>query len=186
MTESDTESKDDKAATQREETPPGEKKKKTFWETVPGILAGIAGVLTAIGGLITVLVTIGVLSKPPEPTPTPTPVPLTEMRVIKTAPELGAVDVDPALEEIVITFSQPVMQGSYSFVAHPELGETPETTGDPHFPDLRTCVLPVRLEAGKTYAIGINGPDHRNFVSLNDETITAEPYVLVFATAPSR
>jgi len=154
------------------------KKKKSFWATLPGI----AGVFTAIGGLITVLVTIGVFSPPPEPTPTP--VPLTELRVISTVPGLGATDVDPALEEIVITFSQPVMKGRYSFIIHPDLGEYPEVTGDPFFPGLQTCILPVKLEPGKTYAIGINSPDHKNFVSLADETLSAEPYILIFSTAP--
>jgi hypothetical protein len=63
----------------------------------------------------------------------------------------------------VVTFSQPVMSGRYSFITHPDLGEYPEVTGDPFFPDLQTCTLPVKLEPGKTYAIGINGPDHKNF-----------------------
>jgi hypothetical protein len=172
------------AAAPSEKTAEGKTKKKTFWETAPGILTGIAGIFTAIGGLITVLVTIGVFSPPPEPTPTPTPVPLTELRVTSTVPGLGATDVDPTLEEIVITFSQPIMKGRYSFIIHSDLGEYPEVTGDPSFPDLQTCTLPVKLEPGKTYAIGINSPDHKNFVSLADETLSAEPYVLVFSTAP--
>jgi hypothetical protein len=173
----------------KETTPPtekaadGETKKKSFWETLPGILTGIAGIFTAIGGLITVLVTVGVFSPPPEPTSTPTPVPLTELRVISTEPELGATDVDPSITEIVIVFSQPIRQ-SYSFVKHVDLGEFPEMTDDPTFPDMQTCTLPVQLEPGKTYAIGINSPDHKNFVSLADETLSAEPYVLVFSTAP--
>jgi hypothetical protein len=135
--------------------------------------------------LITVLVTIGVFSPPPEPTPTPTPVPLTELRVISTMPELGATDVDPAITEVVVVFSQPIRQ-SYSFVKHVDLGEFPEMTGDPSFPDMQTCTLPVRLEPGRTYAVGINSPDHENFISLADETLTAEPYVLVFSTAPAQ
>jgi hypothetical protein len=187
MTESSTkEAKDTQAIAPGEKTAEGGTKKKGFWETVPGILTGIAGIFTAIGGLITVLVTIGVFSPPPEPTSTPTPVPLTELRVTSTVPELGAADVDPALGEIVVTFSQPIMKGRYSFIIHPDLGEYPEVTGDPSFPDLQTCTLPVKLEPGKTYAIGINGPDHRNFVSLADETLSAEPYILVFSTAPAQ
>jgi RNA polymerase sigma-70 factor (ECF subfamily) len=185
MPENDAKEKD------QEETPPTEAakdeetKKKTFWETVPGILTGIAGVFTAIGGLITVLVTIGVFSPPPEPTPTPTAVPPTELRVISTVPELGATDVDPTVTEVVIVFSQPIRQ-SYSFVEHVDLGEFPEMTSDPVFPDIKTCTLPVKLEPGKTYAIGINSPDHKNFVSLADETLSAEPYTLVFSTAPTQ
>ncbi|MBU0960767.1 MAG: hypothetical protein KKH60_04510 [Proteobacteria bacterium] len=34
---------------------------KSFWTTLPGILSGIAGVITAIGGLLAILYSIGVL-----------------------------------------------------------------------------------------------------------------------------
>ena len=48
----------------------------------------------------------------------------------------------------------------------------------------RTCVLPVKLERGTAYGIGINSPDHKGFVSAADERVAAEPYNLRFATAP--
>ena len=43
-----------------------------------------------------------------------------------------------------------------------------------------TCVLPVKLEAGKSYAIWLNRAQHQNF---QDEAgRKAVPYLLVFGT----
>jgi len=40
----------------------------------------------------------------------------------------------------------------------------PESAGEPHYlPDRRTCVIPVKLEPGKTYVMGINGGRFNNF-----------------------
>lgn len=41
-------------------------KNKSFWETIPGILTGIAAILTAIGSLIATLVTVGVIQINPK------------------------------------------------------------------------------------------------------------------------
>ena len=158
------------------------KQNKRFFETLPGILTGAAGVVTAIGGLITVLAATGICGSRLVATPAPADAPATELRVVSTIPGNGARDVAPALTEITIVFSDPVAADSYSFTDHPDLGELPDITGDPRFPDDRTCVLPVRLEPGKTYAIGVNSPTHRNFVSATDESIAAEPYQIVFST----
>jgi len=46
---------------------------KSFWSTLPGILTGIAAILTAIGGLIIALNAAGIISISPDATPTPTP-----------------------------------------------------------------------------------------------------------------
>jgi hypothetical protein len=45
-----------------------EKKEKSFWSTLPGILTGIAAIITAIGGLLIGLSTAGLLKAPPTPT----------------------------------------------------------------------------------------------------------------------
>lgn len=48
-------------------------KKQSFWGTLPGILTGVAGLITAIGGLLIVLNQVGFLgSGPPERAVTPT------------------------------------------------------------------------------------------------------------------
>ncbi len=47
---------------------------KSFWRTLPGILTGIAAIITAITGLIIALNAAGIITIPPIfPTPTPTP-----------------------------------------------------------------------------------------------------------------
>ena len=44
--------------------------KSSFWTTLPGCLTGIAAIITAIGGLITILVAVGIM-RPPPVTPAP-------------------------------------------------------------------------------------------------------------------
>jgi RNA polymerase sigma-70 factor (ECF subfamily) len=46
--------------------------------------------------------------------------------------------------------------------------------------DKKTCVLPVKLEAGKTYAIWVNSEKFENFK--DDAGRPAVPYLLVFQT----
>jgi RNA polymerase sigma-70 factor (ECF subfamily) len=57
----------------------------------------------------------------------------------------------------------------------------PPTTGKPKYLfDHRTCVLPVKLERGRTYAIWLNTQRFQNFKGANDRS--AVPYLLVFKT----
>lgn len=121
---------------------------------------------------------------PAEPTAAsaPTPLPLS-VTVVSTIPENGAANVPASLTEIVVVFSTDMRQDSWSFVVA-EGGVTPEITGDPVFRDARTCVLPVRLAAGTTYALGINSATHQGFVSATDGNAPAIPYTLTFSTAP--
>jgi RNA polymerase sigma-70 factor (ECF subfamily) len=104
-----------------------------------------------------------------------------DLVVVKTTPADGAINVEPSLTEIVIGFSGPVKQNSWSFV-ETNLGQVPEIMGDPSFPDNRTCVLPVKLDPGATYSIGINDATHKGFLSASDETLAVIPYVLTFST----
>lgn len=46
--------------------------------------------------------------------------------------------------------------------------------------DKRTCVLPVKLEAGKFYRVGINSTDFQNFKGVNG--YPARPKVIYFTT----
>ena len=50
----------------------GSNKDQSFWTTMPGILTGCAAMITAIGGLLAVLYTAGVL-QPPTPAPSLNP-----------------------------------------------------------------------------------------------------------------
>jgi len=100
--------------------------------------------------------------------------------VVSTEPRPGQTDVSPGTNEIRVTFSRPMRDGGWSWV---KLSETsfPKTTGDPRFlDDQRTCVLPVSLEPGKTYAMWLNQPPYQNFQDQDGHK--AVPYLLVFET----
>jgi RNA polymerase sigma-70 factor (ECF subfamily) len=56
----------------------------------------------------------------------------------------------------------------------------PKHNGEVHYIDQRTCVLPVKLERGKTYALWLN---QGKFDSFRDgQNQPALPYFLVFET----
>ena len=87
--------------------------------------------------------------------------------------------IDPC-NEIRVTFSRPMRDGSWSLV---KLSDTsfPKTSGNPRFLDnQRTCVLPVSLQPGKTYAMWLNRPPYENFQDQDGHK--AVPYLLVFET----
>jgi hypothetical protein len=85
-------------------------------------------------------------------------------QIVSTSPARGASDVDPGLKEITITFDQD-MEGGMSWTgAGPELPPTPEGK-QAHWRDKRTCVLPVKLQSGHHYRVGINSMSYRNFRS---------------------
>jgi hypothetical protein len=100
--------------------------------------------------------------------------------VVKTVPQAGAADVPASTTEIQVTFSKKMQDKSWSWVTvTPE--SFPKLAGDPHFSaDLLTCVLPVSLEAGKTYAMWINAAAGQNFQDADGRK--AVPYLLVFST----
>jgi len=101
--------------------------------------------------------------------------------VVKTVPVAGATDVDPALTEIKVTYSKAMQDGSWSWSTWGE-ENYPETTGDPRYlPDGRTCVLPVKLQPRKFYAIWLNSDKFKNFTDTSGRA--AVPYLLTFTTA---
>ena len=100
--------------------------------------------------------------------------------VVKTVPEAGAADVDPKTTEIKVTFSKDMADGGWSWCKDSD-ATFPKVTDKAHYEkDKRTCVLPVKLEAGKTYAIWVNTADFENFTDADGRS--AVPYVLVFQT----
>lgn len=118
---------------------------------------------------------------PTSPLATPakpaTPVPPV---VIATVPAAGAADVDPALNEIRVQFSEPMRDRSWSWTAWSEQSY-PVTTGEPRYlADGCTCVLPVKLQPGKCYAVWVNSENSHNFEDQDGQP--AVPYLLVFQT----
>jgi hypothetical protein len=100
--------------------------------------------------------------------------------VVKTVPEAGASDVDPKTTEIKVTFSKEMSDGEWSWATVSE-GSFPKLDGKPKYEkDKKTCVLPVKLEPGKTYAIWVNSQKFGNFKDTDGRS--AVPYLLVFQT----
>jgi|GEM_PF-7053940 len=101
-------------------------------------------------------------------------------RILHTNPDAFANDVSPSLDKITVTFDRAMMDQSWSWTGG---GDTyPQTTGRPFYDDSRTtCTLPVKLEAGKVYWVGINSPSHRNFKT--PDRTAANWYIILFATA---
>jgi RNA polymerase sigma-70 factor (ECF subfamily) len=100
--------------------------------------------------------------------------------VVKTVPPAGASGVDPKLTEIRVTYSKNMKDGSWSWSTwDPE--SFPKTAGKPRYEaDQRTCVLPVKLEPNKFYAIWLNSARFGNFKDTQGRP--AVPYLLVFKT----
>ena len=101
--------------------------------------------------------------------------------VVKSVPEAGAAEVDPKLTEIKVTFSKDMRDGAWSwYILSKE--SFPTVDGKPKYlQDKRTCVLPVKLEPGKTYAIWVNS--EKKFTDFKDTGgRSAVPYLLVFKT----
>src|ERR1700733_8907448 len=74
--------------------------------------------------------------------------------VVKAIPESGLDNVDPATTEIKVTYSKDMQDHSWSW-STAGTDNFPEMAGKPHYEtDNRTCVMPVHLKPGKTYAIG--------------------------------
>jgi hypothetical protein len=100
--------------------------------------------------------------------------------VIKTVPEAGTAEVDSKLTEIQVTFSKDMHDGSWSW-SQASKETFPTVDGKPKYlTDKRTCVLPVKLGPGKTYAIWVNSQKFGKFK--DTEGRPAVPYLLVFKT----
>ncbi len=100
--------------------------------------------------------------------------------VVKTIPRSGDTDVDPDLHEIQVTFSKEMMDKSWSWSTASK-NTFPDVKGDIRYlDDRRTCVLPVKLKPGRTYATWINSGRFINFKDRDRRP--AVPYLLVFRT----
>ncbi len=103
-------------------------------------------------------------------------------RVVATSPSAFTTDVDPSTDKISVTFNRPMMDGSWSWTGG---GETfPHRTGEIFYDASRTtCTMPMKLQPGKVYWVGINSPDFNNFRT--PEGVPAQRYVILFATRSS-
>jgi RNA polymerase sigma-70 factor (ECF subfamily) len=105
----------------------------------------------------------------------------TDPVVVKTVPQAGDTQVDAAaVTEIRVTFSKDMADNSWSWSQISE-ESFPKTTGKPRYDaDRRTCILPVKLEPGKTYVLWLNPPKFKGFRDADRHP--AVFYPLVFET----
>lgn len=100
--------------------------------------------------------------------------------VVATVPQSGTEGIDPSTEEIRVTFSKPMTPEGWSWCRVDQTAY-PEITGKPAFlKDRRTCVLPVRLDPGTTYALWLNDDASQDFT--DQQGRAAVPYLLIFET----
>ena len=108
-----------------------------------------------------------------------TAIPAAAPLVKRTNPAALSDSVDPALDQISVTFDRPMMDQCWSWTGG---GETmPQMIGQPSYDAGRTtCKVQVKLEPGKVYCIGVNSPSYKHFMS--SQRVPAPWYVIVFAT----
>lgn len=103
--------------------------------------------------------------------------------VVSVEPAENSLDVDPNLTEISVTFDQPMMtQNQWSWMMLRPWGIYPGYRGgEPRWdPTGTTCSLPVRLMAGRVYAVGCNSIDSTGFRSRGN--VPAVNFYWAFAT----
>ncbi len=100
-------------------------------------------------------------------------------KILFTKPVDGAADVDPGLREITVTFDQDMSEGFSWTGSGPEYPVVPQGE-QAQWRGKRTCVLPVKLEAGHHYRVGINSQSYRNFRSAAGEAV--QPSSISFTT----
>jgi len=101
--------------------------------------------------------------------------------VVRTVPESGVTNVDPAVAEIRVTFSKEMMTEQMWSFCQVSKATFPELAGEIHYlEDKRTCVMPVKLEPGRTYVIWVNRGQFENFRDIQNNP--SVPYLIVFET----
>jgi hypothetical protein len=100
--------------------------------------------------------------------------------VVETSPAHNARGVDPDTTEIRVTFDKPMTDECWSWVRSSS-NDFPEKAGEVHFlENMKTCVMPVKLESGKKYTVWFNTANYENFKDADGRP--AEPYLLSFTT----
>ena len=101
--------------------------------------------------------------------------------VVKTFPQAGDTAVDHSVNKISVTFSKVMMtKDMWSWVMVSK-ESFPNISGKvKYLKDKKTCVAPVNLEPGKTYAIWFNSEKYNAFRDTDNNP--AVPYLLVFQT----
>jgi bla regulator protein BlaR1 len=100
----------------------------------------------------------------------------THPQIVSLAPKNGARDVDPSATEIRVTFNVPMGDGFSWTGGGPEFPTTPAGKKPYWTEDHLTCVLPVQLQPGSDYRLGLNSPSFRGFQSATGVPLEPVPY----------
>ena len=99
--------------------------------------------------------------------------------IVAMEPANGADSVAADLNKLVITFDQAMLPG-WSFLQL-EPGNYPAEAGQPFYDgDKKVITLPVKLQPGRTYVIGLNNADYTSFK--NSGGTPLYPVVYKFST----
>jgi hypothetical protein len=101
-------------------------------------------------------------------------------QVVKMDPPNGAMDVDPDLQEVRVTFDMPMSSGCSWTGGGVDFPRSPEGTRPEWSEDGKTCVKKVELEPGAQYRLGLNSPSHKNFQS--KAGVPLDPVLYTFTT----
>lgn len=106
-------------------------------------------------------------------------------KIVTTSPDNGALDVDPETALLRVTFDMPMGDGMSWTGGGPGFPkDSPDGKKPSWSKDGRTCALPVLLEPGHEYELGINSLKHINFQS--KWGIPLEPIVYKFRTRDAK
>jgi RNA polymerase sigma-70 factor (ECF subfamily) len=96
-------------------------------------------------------------------------------------PNNGAMNVDPKTTELKVTFNMPMNSGMSWTGGGPSFPKLAEGKKPSWSADGLTCTLPVVLEPGHDYQLGLNSVSHKNFQS--KAGVPLEPVTYRFRTA---
>ena len=101
--------------------------------------------------------------------------------VIQTIPASGNDSVEPFIKELRVVFSKKMMTKDMYSIVRINANTFPKISGNIHFlDDSQTCIIPVELESGKTYAFWLNKGQWNSFRDISNNP--AIPYLFVFKT----
>ena len=104
----------------------------------------------------------------------------TKPMIVGLEPKNGTKDVDPTLKELRVTFNVPMGEGFSWTGSGPQFPIIPEGKKPTWTEDHKTCVLPVELNPGSAYRMGLNSPSHKNFQSAGG--VSLDPVTYTFNT----
>jgi hypothetical protein len=104
----------------------------------------------------------------------------THPQIVALSPRNGARDVDPGLTELRVTFNVPMGDGFSWTGGGPEYPNVPPGKKPYWTEDHLTCVMPVQLQPGSDYRLGLNSPSFKGFQSATG--VPLEPVSYRFKT----